>query len=65
MTAEEGAAGALGLKLPSTKPITFLGIGLILLGAMAMYAPQQSGMAVGILVGIALVVSRRSDIRRR
>ena len=40
-----------------TKPFILLGIGLILLGALSIYAPQQSGMAVGILVGIFLVVS--------
>ena len=40
-----------------TKPFILLGVGLILLGALSVYAPQQSGMTVGVLVGIFLVVS--------
>jgi len=40
-----------------TKPFTILGVVLILLGALSIYAPQQSGMTVGVLVGIFLVVS--------
>ncbi len=40
-----------------TKPFILLGIGLILLGALSIYAPQQSGMTVGVLVGIFLVCS--------
>ena len=40
-----------------TKPFIWLGVGLILLGALSIYAPQQSGMTVGVLVGIFLVLS--------
>ncbi len=40
-----------------TKPFILLGVGLILLGALSVYAPQQSGMTVGVMVGIFLVVS--------
>jgi uncharacterized membrane protein HdeD (DUF308 family) len=40
-----------------TRPFILFGIGLILLGALSIYAPQQSGMAVGVLVGIFLLVS--------
>jgi uncharacterized membrane protein HdeD (DUF308 family) len=40
-----------------TKPFILLGAGLILLGALSIYAPQQSGLTVGILVGIFLIVS--------
>ena len=40
-----------------TKPFFLLGIGLIILGALSIYAPQQSGMTLGVLVGIFLVVS--------
>jgi uncharacterized membrane protein HdeD (DUF308 family) len=40
-----------------TKPFILLGIGLILLGGLSIYAPQQSGLTVGILVGIFLVFS--------
>ena len=40
-----------------TKPFILLGIGLVVLGALSIYAPQQSGMTVGVLVGIFLVLS--------
>ena len=40
-----------------TKPFILLGVGLILLGALSIYAPHQSGMTVGVLVGIFLVAS--------
>ena len=30
-----------------TKPFILLGFGLILLGALSIYAPQQSGLTVG------------------
>jgi uncharacterized membrane protein HdeD (DUF308 family) len=40
-----------------TKPFIVLGIGLIALGALSIYAPQQSGMTVGVLIGIFLLVS--------
>ena len=40
-----------------TKPFTLLGFGLILLGALSIYAPQQSGMTVGVLVGVFLIFS--------
>lgn len=40
-----------------TKPFIVAGIVLILLGALCIYAPRQSGMTVGVLVGIYLVVS--------
>lgn len=40
-----------------TKPFILLGIGLIVLGALSIYAPQQSGMTVGVLVGIFLLIS--------
>jgi hypothetical protein len=32
-----------------TKPFILLGIGLVVLGALSIYAPQQSGMTVGVL----------------
>ncbi len=38
-----------------TRPMTVIGIGLMVLGALSIAAPQQSGMTVGVLVGIFLV----------
>ena len=41
----------------AAKPFLWLGIGLIALGGLSIYAPQQSGMTVGVLVGMYLVAS--------
>ncbi len=40
-----------------TKPITYLGVGLILLGILSLVLPNASGMTVGVLVGILLLLS--------
>ena len=39
------------------KPITYLGVGLILLGVLAIALPRASGMTVGVMVGILLLLS--------
>ena len=41
----------------SAKPFFWLGSGLILLGALSIYAPQMSGMTVSVLVGTFLVLA--------
>jgi uncharacterized membrane protein HdeD (DUF308 family) len=53
----EGTAPGSSPIAKLTRPFILLGIGLIVLGGLSIYAPQQSGMAVGILVGIFLIVS--------
>ena len=53
---ETNAAGGSPIKT-LTRPFLLLGVGLIVLGALSIYAPQQSGMAVGILVGVYLMLS--------
>ena len=40
-----------------TKPFILLGIGLIVLGALSIWAPYQSGLTIGVLVGVFLVLS--------
>ena len=45
------------LLAKAAKPFVWLGGGLILLGGLSIYAPQQSGMTVGVLVGMYLVAS--------
>ena len=41
----------------ATKPIVFIGVGLILLGILSIVAPRASGMTVGVMVGIFLLLS--------
>lgn len=36
--------------------IRWLGIGLLVLGALAVYAPQTAGMTVSVIVGIILII---------
>jgi len=55
MGSEASRDAALAGKI--TTPVLLLGIGLILLGALCIYAPLESGMAVGVLAGIFLVIS--------
>lgn len=38
------------------KSARFLGFGLIILGLIAIFAPKQTGMTIGVVVGILLVV---------
>jgi uncharacterized membrane protein HdeD (DUF308 family) len=40
-----------------TKPITYLGVGLIVLGILSIVLPRASGMTIGVLVGILLLLS--------
>jgi len=40
-----------------TKPIIYLGVGLILLGILSIMLPNVSGMTVGVLVGILLLLA--------
>jgi uncharacterized membrane protein HdeD (DUF308 family) len=40
-----------------TKSATWIGVGLIILGVLALAVPQQSGMAIAIGVGILLLLS--------
>ena len=42
----ENSATAGSVLTKATKPIILIGVGLILLGALSIYAPQQSGMTV-------------------
>ena len=41
----------------ASKPFLWLGIGLILLGGLSVYAPQQSGVTVSVLVGTYLILA--------
>lgn len=36
--------------------ILWLGIGLLILGAIAVYAPQAAGMTVSVIVGVVLII---------
>ena len=45
------------LLAKASKPVIWLGAGLIVLGGLSIHAPQQSGMTVGVLVGMYLVAS--------
>ena len=39
------------------KPITYLAVGLILLGVLSIALPRASGMTVGVMVGVLLLLS--------
>lgn len=36
--------------------VRWLGIGLLILGALAIYAPQAAGMTVSVIVGVVLII---------
>jgi len=50
---EAGASGVGSI----TKSATWIGVGLIILGALALAVPQQSGLAIAVGVGILLLLS--------